>query len=255
MKILLKALQLVYWIYAAVLFVFFMLLVFPFVVMASFFGKIDGGNMIYTLCRIWDDAWVMMVGIRQKNIYESPVDTDSSYIFVANHVSYMDIPVILQAIRRQPLRVLGKSEMRHIPIFGFIYSRAVVMVDRSNAANRSKSVRQAKAILRKKISIFIFPEGTFNETGKPLKDFYDGAFRIAIETQRPIIPVLFLDTYDRMSSKSFFSLNPGKSRAVFLEEVSVRGLSLAQVPELKRRVYDIMEAKLIAYQASWIDKK
>jgi len=255
MKILLKALQLVYWIYAAVFFVLFMLLVFPFVVIASFFGKIDGGNTIYILCRAWDDAWMMMMGIHHKNIYESPVDPDSSFIFVANHVSYMDIPVILKAIRKQPLRVLGKSEMKRIPIFGFIYSRAVVMVDRRNATNRSKSVRQAKAILRKKISIFIFPEGTFNETGKPLKDFYDGAFRIAIETQTPITPVLFLDTHDRMNSKSFFSLNPGKSRAVFLEQVSVLGMTLAQVPELKRKVYEIMEGKLIAYQASWINKK
>ncbi len=61
----------------------------------------------------------------------------------------MDIPVILKAIRNQHFRVLGKSEIKNIPIFGFIYSRAVVMVNRGNAANRSRSVRITKSVLRK----------------------------------------------------------------------------------------------------------
>ncbi len=89
-------------------------------------------------------------------------------------------------------------------------------------------------------------------TEKPLKAFYDGAFRIAIEMQTPIKPILFLDTYARMHNKSFFSLNPGRSRAVFLEEIPVEGLSMDQVGMLKKKVYDLMEAKLISYQASWI---
>ena len=252
MNILAKALHLIYWIYAAIIFCILMLLIFPFVVIASFFGKLYGGNIIYKLCRFWDDVWMFLVGVRHRNIYEAAVDVNASYIFVANHVSYMDIPVILKSIRKQPIRVLGKSEMKYIPIFGFIYSRAVVMVDRRNAANRSKSVRQAKSILRKKISIFIYPEGTFNETGNPLKDFYDGAFRIAVETQTPIIPILFLDTHDRMNSKSIFSLNPGISRAVFLDAVGVDGLTLKQVSELKTKVYNIMEGKLLSYGASWV---
>ena len=239
--------QLIYWTYAAILFVVFMLLVFPFVVIASLFGKIKGGNVIYKLCRLWDDGWMFLVGIHHSNIYEAPVDLKRPYIFVANHVSYMDIPIILKTIRRQPVRVLGKAEMKKVPIFGFIYSRAVVMVDRNSAVNRSKSVRTSKSVVRKGISIFIYPEGTFNETGHPLKDFYDGAFRIAIETQTPIKPVIFLDSYDRMSSKSFFSLNPGKSRSV-----DVSGLSLNDVPALKRKVYEQMERKLIMYKASWI---
>jgi 1-acyl-sn-glycerol-3-phosphate acyltransferase len=255
MNILLKALQLIYWTYAAILFVVFMLMAFPFVVIASFFGKIKGGNIIYKICRLWDDVWMFVVGIHHTNIYESPVNPSRPYIFVANHVSYMDIPIILKTVRREPIRVLGKSEMKKVPIFGFIYSRAVVMVDRNNAANRSKSVRISKSVLRKGISIFIYPEGTFNETGYPLKDFYDGAFRIAIETQTTIKPVLFLDSYDRMNSKSFFSLNPGRSRSVFLEDVDVTGLSLKDVPLLKKKVYEQMERKLIIYKASWITGK
>ena len=252
MKILLKPIQLVYWTYAALLFVCLMLLVFPIVVLASFFGRVKGGNTIYAICRIWGGVWMFLIGISHRNIYETAPGEREAYIFVANHVSYMDIPVIFKAIRKRPVRVLGKAEMKSIPIFGFIYSRAVVMVDRKSSSNRAKSVRQSKSILGRNISIFIYPEGTFNETGKPLKNFYDGAFRIAIETRTPIMPVLFLDTFDRLNSESIFSLKPGRSRAVFLEESSVDNLTLADLQALKQKVFLQMEEKLLAYHASWI---
>jgi len=73
------------------------------------------------------------------------------------------------------------------------------------------------------ISILIFPEGTFNETTNPLKDCYDGAFRLAIETQTPIKPLIFIDTYDRMRYDDLMSMNPGRCRAVFLHTIPVEG--------------------------------
>ena len=118
----------------------------------------------------------------------------------------MDIPIIMKAIRNQPFRILGKSEMAKIPVFGFLYQHAVVMVDRSSAKKRAESVEHLKLFIRKGISVVIAPEGTFNMTNNPLKEFYDGAFRIAIETQTPIKPILFLDTYHRMHYKSIFTL-------------------------------------------------
>jgi 1-acyl-sn-glycerol-3-phosphate acyltransferase len=252
MKIVLKPLQWIYVLYVFLLFLAFMLLVFPFVVIASFRGKIIGGNFIYNITRLWADGWFFLIGIFHKNIYESKPPPASQYIFVANHISYLDIPVILKSVRNRPIRVLGKYEMKRIPIFGFIYRNAVVMVDRGNPDHRSKSVRQLTSVLKKGISIFIFPEGTFNETHLPLKEFYDGAFRIAIETKTPILPVLFLDTYDRMHYGSIFNLLPGKSRSVFLEEVPVKDYSSKEVGALKQKVFELMEKKLIEYRASWI---
>ena len=110
------------------------------------------------------------------------------------------------------------------------------MVDRSNPEQRSKSARELINVLRQGISVFIFPEGTFNETPAPLKEFYDGAFRIAIETQTPVKPVLFLDAYDRMHYSSIFNLNPGGLRTVFLPEVSVAGLTMDDLQTLKERL-------------------
>jgi len=255
MKILLKLFQLLYCMYAYVVFIACMLLIFPFAVVASFWGKIQGGNFIYKLCHLWTDTWLLLIGIRHRNIFESPLEKGKQYIFIANHISYLDIPIIFKAIRNRDIRVLGKAEMKKIPIFGFIYSRGAVLVDRSDAEKRAKSVRNLKSILRKGISIFIYPEGTFNETHQPLKDFYDGAFRIAIETKTPIRPILFLDTYDRMHYKTIFSLNPGPCRAVFLDEVDVEAFSMKEVALLKNKVYEQMEKKLLEYRASWIEVK
>lgn len=252
MSFLLTPLRLLYSVYAVIVFVILMLLVVPFVLVGSFFGKIAGGNFIYRMCCLWGDAWFFFIGIRHRNIYETSHDRSKQYIFVANHISYLDAPVIVKTLR-QPVRALGKVEMARVPVFGFIYRNAIVTVDRSNAEKRAKSVRILKSVIKKGISIFIFPEGTFNETHKPVKDFFDGAFRIAIETQTPIKPVLFLDAYTRMHYRSLLSLNPGRSRSVFLEEVAVAGLTSADLPKLKQQVYEIMEKKLRAYKAEWIE--
>ena len=160
--------------------------------------------------------------------------------------------MIMKSVRRQHIRVLGKAEMSSIPLFGFIYKNAAVMVDRKDAAHRAKSLKTLKSILSKHISIFICPEGTFNMTNAPLKNFYDGAFRIAIETKTPIKPILFLDTYDRLNYKSIFSLSPGISRAVYLQETITSGYTLADVTELKEKIFKQMENSLIRYNASWI---
>lgn len=251
MKHPLRFLRYVYCLYALITFIVCMLLVIPFVIVASFFGKVKGGNFIYAACSIWADAWFFLIGIRHRNVYESAHNKNKQYIFVANHISYLDAPVIVKTLR-QKVRVLGKVEMSAVPLFGFIYRNAVVTVNRSSAEHRAKSVRILKSVIKKGISIFIFPEGTFNETHRPLKDLFDGAFRIAIETQTPIKPLLFLDANERMHYHSVFSLNPGRSRTVFLHEIPVIGLTGKDVEALKQKVAEVMEQKLREYKAAWI---
>lgn len=246
-----KPLLWLYNVYAIVLFLILMVPVFLFAVPVSFFGNIRGGNLIYKACRLWADVWFALIFIRHKNIYEQPLQKGQSYIFVSNHISYLDSAILFKAFRR-PLRALGKAEMSKIPVFGFIYRKAIVTVDRSSAANRAKSVQILKSILSKGISVLVFPEGTFNMTHQPLKEFYDGAFRIAIETGTPIKPVLFLDAYGRMPYESLFSLNPGINRSVFLHEISTKGLSVNDVSLLKERVYKVMKEALLTYKTSWI---
>ncbi len=211
--------------------------------------------MIYKVCRFWADLFFVLTWIQHTNIYEEKHDRAKQYIFISNHISYLDIPMMMKAIKKQHIRILGKVEMSSIPIFGMIYKKAVVVVDRENAVQRKNSIKHLIAFLKLNISVFICPEGTFNMTDNPLKTFYNGAFRIAIETQNPIRPILFLDTYDRLNYQSVFSLNPGKCRAVFLSETSTEGLNLQDLPMLKEKIYRQMEDGLIRYKVNWIKAK
>lgn len=247
MKYILKPLQIVYVLYAIMLFVALLFLLMPFFFAASFLGKIKGGNTIFKLCSVWSDIWLTMIGIFTKTIHEAKITERRPCVFVANHISYLDIPMIVKIIR-EPVRPLGKYEISKIPLFGFLYRNAAVMVDRSNPQNRAKSVHTLKKFLRFGVSIFIFPEGTFNETDQLLKNFYDGAFRIAIETQAPIQPLLFPDTVKRMHHRSIFSITPGISRAIFIEPIDVTGLTQADLPVLKSLVYEKMEQCLRKYK-------
>ena len=252
MKILIDLWKFIFTLYGFVCFIAGLLFIFPFVIVASFYGKIKGGNFIYKICKYWADAVLFLCGIFHRNIYQTPHNSSKPYVFVFNHVSYIDIPVLMKTIRKQHFRILGKAEMAHIPLFGFVYRQVVVLVDRSNVEKRVKSVLQLKSIIKKNISVVIAPEGTFNMSAQPLEEFYDGAFKVAIETQTPLKPILFLDDYDRLNPNAIFSLTPGRTRAVFLDEVSVAGLTASDVKMLKEKVYKIMEQKLIYYKASWI---
>jgi len=239
-----------YWVYALLTFIFLMLFVFVLVLFYLLFGKIKAGNLVYKTCNIWGRIWYFLIGIQHKEIYEVPHDKSKQYIFVANHSSYMDIPSVVMCVH-QPLRVLGKYEMVKYPVFGLIYRSAAILVDRSDAEHRAKSVRALKAAIARGISIFIFPEGTFNESDKPLKDFYDGAFRTAIDTQTSVKPILFVDNTKRLHWRSIFCLTPGISRCVFLDEIKVDGYTTKEdVQKLKQKVYVVMEEGLIKYRKS-----
>src|SRR5271170_1171483 len=155
MNILLKLAQLIYALYAFLLFTILMLVVFPFAFIASFWGRIKGGNFIYNISRLWADVWIFLIGIRHQNIFLSPLNNNRQYIFVANHISFLDVPSLLKSTRQHRIRVLGKYEMQRVPVFGFIYRNGAVMVNRSNPENRANSVQILKSVLRKGISIFI----------------------------------------------------------------------------------------------------
>jgi 1-acyl-sn-glycerol-3-phosphate acyltransferase len=123
------------------------------------------------------------------------------------------------------------------------------MVDRSDPEKRAQSLRNLKMALEKHISIFIFPEGTFSMTEEyPLKSFFNGAFKLAIEMNIPIQPVVLVDSVDRMHFSSALTLTPGKHRVVYLETVEVSGYTLDQMDDLKDLVFKKMDEGMRRYR-------
>ena len=248
MKPIKKLLQLIYCIYA--LLVFALLTIFSAIALILIipFGKPKLSKRVYKVCRYWAQTWYIFIGVWHKEIYEANHDFKKPHIFVANHNSYMDIPPIVQ-LNHQPIRPLGKFESSKIPIFGWVYRAAVILVDRSSPEKRAKSLRNLKAALHKRTSIFIFPEGTFSMTHQqPLKSFYNGAFKLAIEMQIPIQPILMIDAVDRMHFESVFSLTPGANRVVYLKTVEVSTYTLEDIEKLKTEVYQMMDEGMRRYR-------
>ncbi|MCK8143452.1 1-acyl-sn-glycerol-3-phosphate acyltransferase, partial [Flavobacterium sp. I-SCBP12n] len=136
-----------------------------------------------------------------------------SYMLIANHTSMMDIMMMLVAVKNHPFVFVGKKELAKIPLFGFIYKRVCILVDRGNSKSRYQVFERAQSRIKQGLSICIFPEGGVpDDESIVLDEFKDGAFRIAIEHQLPIVPLVFFDNKKRLSY-TFFSGSPGRMRA------------------------------------------
>jgi 1-acyl-sn-glycerol-3-phosphate acyltransferase len=127
------------------------------------------------------------------------------------------------------------------PIFGMIYKRVVVLIDRKSQESRARSVEELKIDLSNGQSILIFPEGTMNRTESALSEFYDGAFRLAIETQTDIVPMAILNARRLLPRNSPMDISPGTLECVFTDRIEVCGLIPEDLSDLKKRVYDRME--------------
>ena len=205
------------------------------------------------MSQLWMGTFMILSGIRFSVRGKHHFDGLENAIVVCNHNSMLDIPVSFPFLPRAN-KTIAKKSLSKVPIFGWIYSIGTVLVDRNDSKSRQASFDQKKYVLNHVLDMLIYPEGTRNKTSAPLKSFYDGAFKVALETQTPIMPILFLDVYDRLNYSSVFSPNPGKCRIVYLEEVLVDGLTMDDVKILKEKVYKKMEEGLIKYKVSWIKR-
>lgn len=141
-------------------------------------------------------------------------------------------------------RPLAKKELLKIPVFGWIAQHAAVIVDRSSGESRKKSMDRLRKILLDGLSILIFAEGTQNRTKEILQPFKDGAFRIAIDTQEPILPMVLVGAGPLMPPGTL-RIRPGNIKVVVAPEIPTTGLSHEDMPDLKAKTFDVMK-RLIA---------
>jgi 1-acyl-sn-glycerol-3-phosphate acyltransferase len=223
-------------------FIFFCIMVpmFPLIVIPILvLGDKRGGAVGYFFLKIW----AVLLGIFYMVIYKfynrESIDRSKAHIYISNHNSFFDSVTLMLGIPGQ-FRPLGKVEITKAPIFGYIYSKIVVTVDRKSIANRQKSILQLIQKLKMGISVLIYPEGAMNETTNNLTNFHDGAFLIAIESQTPIIPVVLINSRYVMPKLSYLLVRPGIIRTYFADAISTQGLTKQDLPALREKVYGIM---------------
>lgn len=202
----------------------------------------------FVMARIWGHFILYGSGFRYRTEFLQSPEPGKSYMFVANHTSMTDIMLML-AIIRNPFVFVGKKELARIPLFGFFYKRTCILVDRSSSKSRMEVFKRAQARLSQGLSICIFPEGGVPDDESILLDnFKDGAFRLAIDHQIPVVPIVFPDNKKRFSY-TFFSGSPGLMRAKVLPFIETAGLKHEDKTALRERTRDLILAELKAMGA------
>ncbi len=186
--------------------------------------------------RIWMFVYLTLIGcpliVKGKKNFKA----GTNYIVVCNHNSLMDVPVSTPFMPRAN-KTIAKKSFSKVPVFGWVYTFGSVLVDRNSDASRRKSIEEMKRMLSIGLDMVIYPEGTRNRTQDPLKKFYDGAFRLAVDTGKPILPAVLFHTKKVLPANKFFYLIPHKLEMHFLPAVSSTNIS---AEELKEKVFKIM---------------
>jgi len=188
----------------------------------------------FKLARFWAKFILVGMGFNYRIKKEQILNPKASYMFVANHTSMTDIMLMLVSVKN-PFVFVGKKELAKIPLFGFFYKRTCILVDRSSAKSRQAVFLRAQRRLQQGLSICIFPEGGVPEESVLLDEFKDGAFRMAINQQIPIVPMTFYDNKKRFSF-TFFSGGPGKMRVKTHNFFSTEGLTIEDTKDLNKSV-------------------
>jgi 1-acyl-sn-glycerol-3-phosphate acyltransferase len=206
----------------------------------------------FLLAKIWAKCVLFGTGFYyKKQIDEYPVK-GKSYMFVANHTSMTDIMLML-AIIDNPFVFVGKASLAKIPLFGFFYKRTCILVDRSSHKSRIEVFKRAQKRLEQGLSICIFPEGGVPDDQSILLDsFKDGAFKLAIDHQIPVVPISFGDNKERMSY-TFFSGSMGIMRAKVHSFVATAGKTQNDKKEISDSVRSLIYNQLVRFAASKYD--
>jgi 1-acyl-sn-glycerol-3-phosphate acyltransferase len=186
--------------------------------------------------RVWMSLFLTLSGCTFKVTGKSVFEHTENAIVVCNHNSLIDIPISFPFLPRAN-KTIAKKAFAYVPLFGWIYSFGSVLVDRKNDRSRRESFEKMKQVLNNGLDMLIYPEGTRNRTSAPLKSFYDGAFKLAIDTQKPIIPVILLNTKKILPAKPVMYFTPGKIQMDILPAIYPQGHTAAS---LKQLVFDTM---------------
>lgn len=244
-----KAVKIVFWTLWRVW--FYILMGVPIIVMFPFLFisilKEKWYPYFFVMARIWAKVILYGSGFYYKIEREQELEPHKSYMLVANHTSMTDIMLML-AVIRNPFVFVGKKELSKIPLFGFFYKRTCILVDRKSSRSRMEVFERAQKRLNQGLSVCIFPEGGVpDDESVFLDEFKDGAFRLAIEHQIPIVPITFADNKERFSY-NFFSGSPGLMRAKTHTFIPTTGKTLDDKKEVRDQTRNVIYDQLVKFR-------
>lgn len=184
-----------------------------------------------------------MVGLPPKITWKYKPKKSDRAIICANHFSYFDIPVM--ALLPLPFKFIGKSSISGIPIFGYMFKKLHIMVNRSSLKSRAESMKQAQEAVSDGFNMVFFPEGGVKVVNPPkMVEFRDGAFRLAVEQNLPVLPVTLPNNYKILPDDGKFCLHLHPLELIIHEPIYPSGNDDQAIKKLKSEVFDIIQAEL-----------
>jgi 1-acyl-sn-glycerol-3-phosphate acyltransferase len=229
-----------FWVF--IVFTVFMILLLPGIIIPFLIGgRVSwiGGKFLW----LWSWIFSMLTLIRYDFYGQENFRKGQSYIYVSNHTSFLDIPGLWMIIPGEK-KPLAKKELLKIPVFGWIAKSAAVIVDRSSGESRKKSMDKLKKTLSAGTSILLFAEGTQNRSKEALQPFKDGAFRIAIDTQQPVLPMVVVGAGPLMPPGTI-RMKPGRIKVIVAPEIPTAGLTALDQNTLKQKTFEVMKQMII----------
>ncbi len=208
---------------------------------------------VHSINRFWSSSALRMFLAPVKVEWHRPFDPKRQYIFTPNHSSFLDIPLLLHTIPGF-LNFVGKSALCKVPLWGPIYQKLYISVDRRSAISSAKSYIQSQRSLAEGRNLVIFPEGTIPETaGEQLLRFKDGPFKLAIENQLPVVPVTMPYNHKFLPDVGGLKVRWHPLKIVIHEPIETSGMTLQDLPLLKEKVFQIIQSEITKHNKTYVN--
>ena len=200
----------------------------------------------FKIMRFYSKLWLFFTGVRLSVKGKENILSSQPYLICSNHSSFHDIPCIY-SIFDNYFVFTGKKEIEKWPLFNIFYTSGMnILVDRDNKIGALKGFKEMIKVIEEGHPIVVFPEGTISKTAPELTEFKNGAVKLAIQKQIPILPITFLTNWERLQRKGFFSgkAGPGVSEVIIHPAILTTGLTKNETELLQIKLQDIISAPL-----------
>ncbi len=236
-----KNIQQLYTIWCAIVFAGVFLVLFPFFLIIIIIPSWHQHS--YYLNRVWAWTALRLVGIPANLQGSEKLEKDQQYVYCSNHFSLLDI--LSFGFTPQPVVYVGKESLAKIPLFGFVFRRLHVTVNRRSMKNSYQALERAIEKMGESRSLVMYPEGGIYSKDIPrMVRFKDGAFRAAITKQIPVVPVTLPDNWIILPDSKIPLISRKEMRMIFHDPIPTDGLNMKDVAALKEQVYDVIEKEL-----------
>lgn len=245
MKVAKEILGRIFALWAATVFIVTMLIVSPFMILIGLIKEPKRIYLFIKISKIWIRVFFFLTGcsLRIKGLQN--FNKAQNYIVIFNHNSFIDI-LITTPFTPGLNKTIAKIELSKIPLFGLIYKRGAVLVDRKDKNSRVNSFKEMKEVLQMGINMCIYPEGTRNTTEKPIKEFHNGAFKLAVETRTPILPAIIFNARQTLPADKTFFFWPSKMEIHYLQPIQVTSDDNSE--KIKMDLYRLMSSYYTLHQ-------